>query len=73
MNKKYYKKGEINIMDLKTRIRAFLCDTGAPVTAFCRKVEMSPSYYYQFMNGEAELSQALINNITNYLDEVYAK
>ena len=60
-------------MELQKRIRAFLNDTGAPVTVFCKKVGISPTYYYKFMSGETEYSSALKKHIEAYLDEVYAK
>ena len=60
-------------MELKTRIRMFLHDTGATVTSFCRKVNISPTYFYKYMNNEVEYSVELVNGIQAYLDEVYTK
>lgn len=60
-------------MEFKTRIRMFLHDTGATVTSFCKKVGISPTYYYKFMNDEVEYSAGLVKGIEAYLDEVYAK
>lgn len=60
-------------MTLKGKINLFLEDTGAPVTAFCRKVGISPTYYYKFMNDEIELSDKLTKRIVTYLKDVYAR
>ena len=60
-------------MDLKKRTKSFLEDTGATVTAFCKKIEVSPTYYYKWMKNKVEFSEKLTNRITEYLNEVYAK
>ena len=60
-------------MELKERTRRFLEDTGAPVTALCKRLDISTTYYYKWMLNEVKFSSALIDRITNYLDEVYAK
>lgn len=60
-------------MDLKKRAKSFLEDTGATVTAFCKKIEVSPTYYYKWMKNKVEFSEKLTNRITEYLNEVYAK
>jgi len=60
-------------MELKTRVKMFLEDTGAKLSIFCRKVDISTTYYYNWMKGKVEFSDAIIQRITEYLDEVYAK
>lgn len=60
-------------MSLRERVKAFRADTGAKLSVFCRKVQISPTYYYAWMRGEIEVSDAIIDRITAYLDEVYAK
>ena len=55
------------------RVKAFRSDTGAKLSIFCRKTNISPTYYYAWMRGEVEVSDAIIDRITAYLDEVYAK
>ena len=60
-------------MNLRERVKAFLTDTGGTVTAFCKKIEISPTYYYKWMNNYIEFSDRLLNRIKEYLDEVYAK
>lgn len=60
-------------MDLRKKVREFLYDTGATVTNFCKKVEISTTYYYKWQSKESELSEGLKKNIENYLKEVYAK
>lgn len=60
-------------LKLKERVKAFMFDTGAKLTTFCRKVEISPTYYYSWMRGEVEFSESFLNRIETYLNEVYAK
>lgn len=60
-------------MDLRQRVKSFINDTGATVTAFCKKIEISPTYYYKWMNNNVEFSNQLLNRINNFLNEVYAK
>lgn len=60
-------------MDLRQRVKSFINDTGATVTAFCKKIEISPTYYYKWMNNNVEFSNQLANRITIFLNEVYAK
>lgn len=69
---KYMERGEKS-MELKERVKSFMYDTGAKLSVFCRKVEISPTYYYAWMRGEVEFSEAINNRITVYLNEVYAK
>lgn len=60
-------------MELKERVKMFMDDTGAKLGTFCRKVDISTTYYYNWMKGKVEFSDAIIGRITNYLDEVYKK
>lgn len=60
-------------LDLRQRVKSFINDTGATVTAFCKKIEISPTYYYKWMNNNVEFSNQLISRINNFLNEVYAK
>lgn len=60
-------------LDLKERVKSFLVDTGSTVTAFCKRIEISPTYYYKWMNNNVEFSGQLISRIKNFLNEVYAK
>lgn len=60
-------------MDLRERVRAFLKDTGATVTNLCKKIEISPTYYYKWIRNEVEFSDRLMHRITEFLNEVYAK
>lgn len=60
-------------LTVRERVKAFRSDTGAKLSTFCRKTNISPTYYYAWMRGEIEVSDAMINRITAYLDEVYAK
>ena len=60
-------------MELKERVKMFMFDTGAKLTIFCRKIDISTTYYYAWMRGEVEFSESIINRITEYLNEVYKK
>lgn len=60
-------------MELKERVKAFLADTGATTTNFCKRIGISTTYYYKWMNNKSELSDGLISNIESYLKEVYTK
>lgn len=60
-------------LDLRQRVKSFINDTGATVTAFCKKIEISPTYYYKWMNNNVEFSNQLISRINNFLNEVYTK
>lgn len=60
-------------LNLKEKVKSFLNDTGATVTAFCKRIEISPTYYYKWINNNVEFSDQLISRINNFLNEVYAK
>ncbi len=60
-------------MNLKERVNMFMSDTGAKLSVFSRKVQMSVTYYYAWMRGEIEPSEEMCGRIRAYLDEVYAK
>lgn len=60
-------------MDLREKVKSFLCDTGGTVTAFCKKIDISTTYYYKWMKKEVEFSDRLIDLIEEFLSDVYAK
>ena len=60
-------------MDLKQRVKMFMEDTGAKLSVFSRKVQMSVTYYYAWMRNEVEPSEEMCGRINAYLDEVYKK
>ncbi len=60
-------------MELKERVKAFLEDTGATITAFCKRIDISITYYYKWMNGSVVFSDKLNERITKFLDDVYTK
>lgn len=60
-------------MELRERVKMFMDDTGAKLSVFCRKVQVSPTYYYSWMNGKVEFSEAINKRINTYLNEVYRK
>ena len=60
-------------MELREKVKSFLRDTGGTVTAFCKKIDISTTYYYKWMKKEVEFSDRLINLIEEFLNNVYAK
>ncbi len=60
-------------MDLREKVKSFLNDTGATVTAFCKKIDISPTYYYKWMKNSVEFSDQLVSRISDFLNDVYAK
>lgn len=60
-------------MDLRKRVKSFLEDTGAAVTAFCKRIKISNTYYYRWIHGEVEFSKDICDRIEKFLNEVYAK
>ncbi len=60
-------------MELKKRVKSFLEDTGATVIALCKRINISNTYYYRWINGEVEFSEDICNRIETFLNEVYAK
>ena len=60
-------------MDIKEKVKSFLNDTGATVTAFCKRIDISPTYYYKWINNNVEFSNEIINRIETFLNKVYAK
>lgn len=60
-------------MTLREKVAEYLQDTGVAVVAFCRKVNISSSYYYMWRNGKVEFSDSVCNRIEKYLKDVYAK
>jgi transposase-like protein len=63
----------VQTLDLRQRVKSFINDTGATVTSFCKKIDISPTYYYKWINNNVEFSDQLISRINNFLNEVYAK
>lgn len=60
-------------MELKERVKMFMNGTGAKLSVFIRKVQISHTYYYAWMRNEVEPSEEMCSRIKAYLDEVYAK
>lgn len=60
-------------MELRKRVKSFLDDTGATVIAFCKKINISNTYYYRWIHGEVEFSKDICDRIETFLNEVYAK
>lgn len=66
-------KGRIKVMDLKERVKMFMYDTGAKLSVFSKKVQISDTYYYAWMHDKIEPSDEMCERIQAYLDEVYKK
>jgi len=60
-------------LNLREKVKSFLSDTGGTITAFCKKMETSTTYYYKWMKKDVEFSDRLICRIEEFLNEVYAK
>ncbi len=60
-------------LELREKVKAFLNDTGATVISFCKKIDISPTYYYKWINNNVEFSDQLVSRIMTFLNEVYAK
>ncbi len=73
LTKQFLNKKGKKSMELKKRVKSFLEDTGATVIAFCKRINISNTYYYRWINGEVEFSEDICNRIETFLNEVYAK
>ncbi len=73
LTKQFLNKKGNKSMELKKRVKSFLEDTGATVIAFCKRINISNTYYYRWINGEVEFSEDICNRIETFLNEVYAK
>lgn len=51
----------------------FMEDTGAKLSVFSKKVQISDTYYYAWMHDKIEPSDEMCERIQAYLDEVYKK
>lgn len=60
-------------LELREKVKNFLNDTGTTVISFCKKIDISPTYYYKWINNNVEFSDQLVSRIMTFLNEVYAK
>lgn len=60
---KIIERKETKHMELKKRVKSFLDDTGATVMTFCKKINISNSYYYRWVHGEVEFSKDICDRI----------
>lgn len=60
-------------MELREKVSCFLEDTGATVTNFCKKTNISPTYFYKWMKRDIEFSDTIKSRIVKFLEDVYAK
>ena len=56
-------------MELTERCEKMLAELGISVAAFCRRVELSPSGYYRWKNGEISLSEKTLARIEAWLQK----
>lgn len=54
---------------LKTRIKNFVEEFDMPVTVFCKKVGMSTTSYYKWMQGAFNFSEEREKKISEYLSK----
>lgn len=56
-------------MTIIERCNKFMCELGIPVTAFCRRIQISPQAYYAWRNGDLSLSDATVTRIENHISK----
>jgi len=56
-------------MELINRCIRFLKTLGIPTTVFCRNVEISPTAYYSWKNGNLTLSDNTLERIKNFIEK----
>ena len=56
-------------MSLKKRCKQMIKELGIPVTAFCRKVDISTSAYYAWHRETIDLSETTLDRIGKYLSK----
>lgn len=52
---------------LKTRVRKFIEEFEMPITIFCKKVKLSTTGYYKWMQGVYEFSDETAERVSNYI------
>lgn len=53
--------------DLIKRCENMMNELGIPLTAFCKKIELSPSAYYKLRHGDLKVSQETAQRIETFL------
>ncbi|HIT89064.1 MAG TPA: hypothetical protein IAC41_01400 [Candidatus Merdenecus merdavium] len=56
-------------MELKERCRNFVAELNLPITAFCKNVAISPSFYYKWQRGERIMASDKVKRIDKYLQK----
>ena len=54
---------------LRDRVERFLNEFGMPITVFCKKIEISPGYFYKWKVGKVNFSEETLQRISNYLSK----
>ena len=57
------------IIMLRDRVRDFLNEFGMPITVFCKKIEISPGYFYKWKVGKVNFSEEALQRISDYLSK----
>lgn len=52
---------------LRTRVKSFIDELEMPITIFCRKVKLSTTSYYKWMQGVFEFSEETSDRISDYI------
>lgn len=54
---------------LRDRVQNFLNELEMPITVFCKKIEVSPSYFYKWRVGQVNFSEKTLQRISNFLSK----
>lgn len=57
-------------MDIREQTRKLQSELGIPTTTLCRKLNISPSAYYRWQNGDLRLSAETENRISTYINKL---
>lgn len=57
----------------RERVRNFLKDTRASKTHFSRTIDISWSYFNNWLRGDIDISERFIDKMNTYLDGIYKK
>ena len=52
---------------LRDRVQKFLDELEMPITVFCKKIEISPSYFYKWRVGKVNFSEEALQRISDYI------
>ena len=52
---------------LRDRVQKFLDELEMPITVFCKKIEISPSYFYKWRVGKVNFSEEALQRVSDYI------